>query len=196
MIGLGSKGLQFTRRDHSATVEKLHAGTDRKTHNNCQIRVVSRAGEDFFQPLFHRIMERILHEQIAAGIAGHGKFRKQQNIYILSIRFLHKIADVFCVFLHIGNLYLRHSAGNTNIIQHGIPSILLIFYIISHNAQFAKKISKAACTKQTAFDCYWILLMTSSVRSSPSHTMSIKRIALDTDALLGLMTESSMPGTE
>ena len=139
-VGLGRKHLQLTAGNNGCAVKNLHAAADRQTHHRSQLRMGSRAFQNFLKTCFHSIMECILIKQVAAGVAGHGKLRKQQNIHILCVCFFQKVTNIPGILFNICHLYLRYGAGNTNIIQHGSPSITLIFFIIPHNIQFAKKI--------------------------------------------------------
>jgi len=77
---------------------------------------------DLLYTSFHSIVERLLIEQVTAGIAGEAQLREEDDIGIPCIGLFNICTDVFRVFLHVAHFYRRDGAGNSDVIQHGYPS--------------------------------------------------------------------------
>ena len=114
--------------DHCPAIIHLSAAAQRNTHHQCHPTVDGRSLYDFTQAFQHPPIQRILEEQVLAGIAGERQFRQNQQICLLLVRRSKHAAYFFRVFSGVPYPYRRDSAGNANKIQHGVSSNIYFRY--------------------------------------------------------------------
>ena len=139
-VSFGHDAHHFAPGKNRGAVIQAAAHPQGEAHHGSQLGMFTGAEGNLAQALFDTVPQNILPEQVAAGIAGQGKFRKQQNIHIVMVRHFHPFANFSSIRFHIAHLHRRHGTGNSDKVQHRYSSHDLFFLSYHHLRPIAKRI--------------------------------------------------------